>query len=103
MALHSWGCSRNLNPPVCRTDRGEVVGEVAEPESLAAEVIESAVDGLGGAVAGPGGVEAGQDVRDSLGEGAPEGDEALRPWSTGLKRFCGSTKIARQAGKVLVI
>ena len=54
---------------------GDVVGEVAEPEGGAAEVLEPAVDGLGGAVAGAGPVEVGQYVKGPLFQCAAEGDD----------------------------
>ena len=41
-------------------------------ECGAAEVFEPAVDGLGGAVAGSGPVEVGEDVVGAAGQGAPE-------------------------------
>lgn len=44
---------------------GGVVGEVSEPECGSAKVFEAFVDGLGGAVAGVGMIEVGQDVLGS--------------------------------------
>lgn len=42
---------------------GDVVGKVPEAQGGAAQVLETAADGLGGSVTGAGPVEAGQDVR----------------------------------------
>jgi len=50
----------------------DVVSEVAEAESGAAEVFEASVDGLGGAVAGAGAVEEREDVRGALLQGPAE-------------------------------
>src|SRR5690625_870141 len=47
---------------------GNVVGEVAEAEGRAAQVLEASVDRLGGTVAGAGPVEVGPDVRGALGQ-----------------------------------
>ena len=49
---------------------GDVVGEVSESLGDAAEVFEASVDGFGGAVAGVGVVEVGQDVPGSAFEGS---------------------------------
>lgn len=45
---------------------GDVVGQVAEPQCRAAQVLEPAVDRLGGPVGGAGPVEVGQDVGGAL-------------------------------------
>ena len=57
---------------------GDVVGQVAEPEGGAAQVLEPSVDRLGGSIAGAGTVEVGQDVGGTLLQGAAEGDESDR-------------------------
>ena len=54
------------------------MAEVAESEGGAAEVLESAVDGLGGSVGGAGPVEVGQDVTGSSGEGPAECAELVQ-------------------------
>ncbi len=54
---------------------GDVVGEVAEAEGGAAQVLQPAVDRLRRAVAGAGSVEVGQDILGALLQGPPEGEE----------------------------
>ena len=54
---------------------GDVVGEVAEAEGGAAEVLEAPVDGFGGSVRGAGPVEVGQDVGGATLQGPAEGDD----------------------------
>ena len=51
---------------------GDVVAQVPEPQGGAAQVLQSAVDGLGGAVAGAGQVEVGQDIAGAAMQGATE-------------------------------
>ena len=51
---------------------GNVVGEVPEPESAAAEVFQPSVDGLGGTVRGAWVVEVGQHVTGSAFQGGAE-------------------------------
>ena len=51
------------------------MGEVAESQGDAAEVFESAVDGLGGPVGGAGVVEVGQDVGSTCGQGVAQCDD----------------------------
>ena len=46
------------------------MGEVAEAEGVAAQVLEAAVDGRGGAVAGAGPIEVGQYVGSTALEGS---------------------------------
>ena len=51
------------------------MGEIAEAERGATEVLESAVDRFGGAVAGAGVVEVGQHVQGPSFQGSTEGDQ----------------------------
>ena len=82
------GCSRGLNPSVSSRDPGDVVGEVAEAESGAAQVLQAAVDRFGWTVAGAGPVEVGQYVSGSLAQGAAElGDLDQRPGDAGAERL----------------
>src|SRR3546814_17809572 len=54
---------------------GYVVGQVPAAKCAPAEFFVSAVDGLGGSVAGAGSVEVGQDVGGALLQGPTEGDD----------------------------
>ncbi|CCI52580.1 hypothetical protein BN13_1880002 [Nostocoides jenkinsii Ben 74] len=57
---------------------GDVVGQVAEAEGGATQVLEATVEGFGGAIGGAGAVEVGEDVRGAFLQSPAQGSDLFQ-------------------------